>query len=156
MNFVRIRYDSYTNQTICADDDDGEPYSYRGETDTNHIIHGIDVVKKGVWHDVVTDFKVEVAKPYYLLYVTYTTGDSFGSDGGNIEFIGLYTNREIADENAARIEKHQVKSDNGYYADFQLMLVAESDPVKEYVFYAPWNGYFERLENVEIEKIYTM
>lgn len=55
-------------------------------------------------------YEPEFGREYYLLYVEYSTGDSFGRDDGRLEFIGLYDDVEIAKENARRIRESADKS----------------------------------------------
>lgn len=63
----------------------------------------------------------------YLVYAVYTTGDSFGSDGGNVELLSVFKDRAEAEESKEHYSK-----------------------VRDYS--VPWNGYFESLDELEIEE----
>lgn len=116
----------------------------RDSTSTSHNIRGIKLSKAG---DLEVSFKPIIGQTYFLLYVLYSTGDSFGHDSGNIEFIGLYRTDEVAKRNAERIRKsredYEKKCD---VASFSVEL--ETGAGKLYKTNTPWNGYFESLEDV--------
>jgi hypothetical protein len=124
----------------------------RDSYSTSHSIQGFKVVPGTKYSDIPLDYEPAYGELYYLLYAVYSTGDSFGHDPGNsIEFIWLYNKDQvhIAQENLHRIEKSQ-RAENG-----QVSLLGP-DGKTEYKIYAPWHGYFESLDFVEIEAIQRM
>jgi len=70
----------------------------------------------------------------YVLAVVYSSGDTFGNSSGNLAIVGIYETIEQARE----IEKS--------------ILSNTFDPEK----YHPWGGYFERIEEIKIEKFGVM
>jgi hypothetical protein len=74
------------------------------------------------------DFDVEkfIGKSLFMVYVRYSTGDTFGSSSGNPYFPGIYDSYEKADAVVKSIE-------DGTYDG-----------------YKPWYGYFDSLDSVEV------
>lgn len=120
-----------------------------------HTISGFVVVNKKDYFDITVPFLPSPEKPYFLLYTTYSTGDSFGySYNGSIEFIDLYAYEELdlAKENKKRIEDHnEVKSSNFNEEYYFYLLDREG---QEHRMSAPWKGYFENLESVNIDSVW--
>lgn len=73
------------------------------------------------------DPKKYVGKQVSLVVVKYQSGDTFGTSHGNVHFEGCYPTQKHAEAVARKI-RHD-----------------------SYEGYAPWKGYFERLEEVYIE-----
>jgi hypothetical protein len=131
----------------------------RDSTDTDHNIVGIYESKD--YGDVEVGFKLDKNKRYYLLYVNYDTGDSFGRDGGQISFINLFENEEKANENRRRIEEHYKKfkdsRDYNVYGEklqeshYSVRLVAENG--EEYMYSPEWMGYFEDMNSVDVDAV---
>lgn len=152
---IKVLYDSHGYRTDAPSDeyDEGVPYSYRGATGASISVNGIEVVEDG-WLDLPTEFEIEPGVQYYLLYAVYETGDSFGRDGGNTEWIGLYRDYDLAEEQARKIEAHANGYDrrgSGGVDAYSVKIV--SDGGKEYQLHTPWNGYFERLEDLRVESV---
>lgn len=69
----------------------------------------------------------------YLVVVRYQTGDTFGRSYGNFHFYSVRKTEEEAIKDRLDCESPVKKGD--------------------YENYRPWDGYFERLEHVEIHKM---
>ena len=130
------------------DNDDGdeseEQYSYRGTTSTSHYVHGFNVVDDKTYNDLYASFEPKPETDYYLLYAIYSTGDSFGHDDGHcIEYFGLYEEKdlEIAKADQKKLETFE-------RTDSERLCKLSNQSV-----YLPWNGYFESLDSVELEKV---
>ena len=74
------------------------------------------------------DPKGMIGKEVYVLVVRYRTGDTFGHSTGQWFVEGAYLDGDKAREVAELINNDKYKGNK------------------------PWNGYFERLENVELHK----
>lgn len=144
MSHYKVLKDSWTEQIRSPQEDDNWD---RGDTHTSYSINGFEVVGENDHFDDVTRFDPEHDKPYYLLYVLYGTGDTFGQDGGQIQFIGLFEQEKIAELNQTRIEDHK--------DDFSMQLFMEDgNRLIKYEISVSWVGYFEHLESVNIETVY--
>jgi len=84
----------------------------------------------------------------YFVYVIYSTGDSFHtSDRANCEGIGVYDSLEKAED----VERAIWNDYNGKDVDFSDMkpLVVNGQSIYTY----PWKGYFERLDDVQVQQL---
>jgi hypothetical protein len=159
---IQVVDEYYTTATREADEDDSWD---RGNTDTTHYIKGMEIVtapNQSV--DLEVPFKIVPDKSYYLIYALYTTGDTFGSDTGNIEYIGLYKTYKECQVNETRIYAHQrgpdptikvkSKAKKDKYSEYSVELISPSG--QPYMVGCPWNGYFNGLESIVIEGVYLI
>lgn len=124
----------------------------RGDYHTYHNIEGFRVHGPDHYFDLVTPYQPRFGTLYYLLYVIYSTGDSFGhtTDGG-IEYIGIYKKDQvqIAVKNKAIIEAPPSERKK---RDLELY----SPEGKKFKTYAPWEGYFESLSRIDIIGVHRL
>ena len=149
---IKVEDDLSGHETSEADPKDNWS---RASTHTEHNIVGFKVRSEPQYGDVMVPYEPERGVDYYLLYVVYTTGDSFGHDSGQgIEYIGLYTKDElhIAQENEQRIEAH---NHGNYETKLQLLMPNfwHGSGTSDFDIYVPWQGYFESLDYVSIETV---
>ena len=104
---VAVLDHAYTTVTREADPNDEWD---RDSTDTSHHIYGIQKAQK--YGDLECSFELLPNKTYYLLYYLYDTGDSFGSDTGNIEFVGLYQDKKLAEKSCDALNKFSRSKNN--------------------------------------------
>ena len=140
----------------CHDNDDGsdsnEQYRYRGTTTTHWDVRGLVLVNKDdnsryLRHQEATEvaFKPEKGKVYHLLYAIYSTGDSFGHDEGrNLEVIGVYKDRKVAEENEKRLREGKPEKKG-------LVQLKVEGRTELHGYHCAWNGYFESLDRLEVE-----
>ncbi len=143
---IEVVDDSYREETSEVDPDD--KWS-RASTHTDHNIQGFNVFSERHFGDVMVPYEPEKGMNYYLLYVVYSTGDSFGSDSGDsVEYIGLYTEEEldVAKENERRIEEQN----RNQKSKLKLLVPNDQD---QFDIYVPWQGYFESLDYTNIAEI---
>lgn len=146
---IRIEDDTYGETTRSADPTDEWD---RNDTHTDHNIRGFHAEpdENARFSDLWVPYEPEYGVDYYLLYVVYSTGDSFGHDSGEgIEYIGLYTKDEldVARENREKIEKHG----DGHSSDFHVDLKTPSGQTFQQ--HTPWVGYFESIDYIELEAV---
>lgn len=163
---IKVIDNSYTYQTVSGETDNDSPYCYRGETNTEHDIQGIKKTSGSEYFDLEVPFDVEFGKSYFLVYVIYSTGDSFGNDYGRIEFIDLFQKEKLANSLKKKIEQHYneyVESNLYSYVGGRTVKRAKAphhtikytnNEGKEIDLYTgPWIGYFERLQDVYCELV---
>lgn len=168
MSYVKVIDNTHSEVTREGDPNDRWD---RDDTYTYHHIKGIRLLDEGEYYDFITTFEVDPQKVYFLLYGIYSTGNSFGHDEGEIQFVDLYETMEMAQKNLKRIEEHhktykklndrwtqpskeekkELKDLKKTFNEWSVKLVTQSG--REYDFHVPWHGYFERLEQVEIEPV---
>lgn len=67
----------------------------------------------------------------FLVYVQYSTGDTFSHSSNRLHLVGIYEEERIAKKTVKEIEQ-------GKYGEGKYLV---------------WNGYFERMENVDIKEV---
>ena len=168
ISVIKERWSHQTREPYPNDDWD------RGNTSCSWTVEGIRIYESNnrlfPWMEMDLDvpFEVTSGTKYYLMYVVYSTGDSFGHDeDSSIDFCGLYKDISIAQENESRIRAHYNWSKSGAYAqekknkpkfvpkkygEFNVMLRTD-DGKGEYELHVPWTGYFESMSYLEIKEV---
>lgn len=150
---IKIKDYSYTDVTRERDPED----RWSGEdTDTSHDIQGFTVTKGKEYFDLEVPFKIKPNTPYYLLYCIYGTGDSFSRNEGQIEFVGLYESKKLAEKNAKAIEAQNKEYKTNYSMKDGYSVTLTANSGEKFKFHAPWNGYFECLNDIEVEPVYLL
>jgi len=143
---LKVLYDVHT--TNMGGNDPDEHYS-RDSTDTDITINGLSIVDN--YFDTVCQDDISDGEQVGLLWATYSTGDSFGTDRGQCEFIQALSlsKMHILKQNAETImSANEAKSSS---SSVQLL-----DAYGEtYKMGCPWYGYFENLQSVDI-KVFTV
>jgi hypothetical protein len=88
----------------------------------------------------------------YLVWVEYSTGDSFGhSDRGSVESIAIFEKAESAQQLKNLITQwdQEYRRNEGKF-EYSREVEIEGQKLK---IFCPWTGYFEHLEEVHIQKI---
>jgi len=171
MTNIKILDEARTYVTDPANPDDKWD---RDNTATEHDIRGFRVVGEQNYYDLSVDFEVDPTRPYFLVYAIYSTGDSFGHDDGCIEFVGLYESLDVAHENAQRLKIHNEtyrQWNDPWYTPSKQMSMAELKKLEknfepysvqlvtkdgtDYKMNVPWHGYFEHLDEVEVESVFV-
>lgn len=85
--------------------------------------------------------EVKAGDRVYVLYMTYSWGDSFGWGEGMLEVLWVFTN-----ENTCREAMRQIEENAKSYS---VPVTLENG--EKQVLHNPGSGYFERLESVDYE-----
>lgn len=115
-------------QTWITREADPENSWSRDSTGGSVSIRSAKLVSRDGYGVLQTAFSVAPGDTVYLVWAQYSTGDSFGSDGGKYELCAVYDNAEDAATERERLEK---------VTDFSV----------------PWTGYFEDLDFVRVEAL---
>lgn len=141
---VRVNVETDTWVTEEPEDSD-EPYSYRGATDgrvTDVSVYVTEDAARESWYsDPVIEIDAEVGDTVYVVVVDYSTGDTFGRDGGYYQVLDVFT----SDEDAVKLRQLAEDYDNGGYRVYSNELAYKG---KKY--YASWIGYFECTNEIAI------
>lgn len=169
----KVDYKSYTEETSEVDPEDRWS---RASTSTSHEVNGISITSDKDFDAIGAFVATDGDEKYHLVSVVYSTGDSFGHDeNANVEFIEVFKTLEKAEKCVEQIKLNnelyryksksynkktkeelkeiddkllkEVKFKKGAY-DYNVCFKDESDKLRN--IYAPWNGYFESISNVEI------
>lgn len=147
MKHIRIYDNSWMEVTRKCDNDDEWD---RDDTAITHSIQGFSVLEGAVGYgDLLTSLKeIKLGKPYFLVYVLYDTGDSFGRDDGQIEYINLFESEDLAEELVRKIEDD---SKNEAYNSIEYTL--DNGETREF-YNGAWKGYFEWFHGAYVERVY--
>lgn len=141
---VKVECKSYTENLGGYDPE----YRWsRDSTHTENTVTGISIPRKSYDKDLCVDFEVKEGVTYYLLWADYETGDSFGRDSGQTEWVALYESKDIAEKAANILRDNYDNKRNQYEVTIPL---TEN---KEMSFYIPWKGYFEHLNYLEVTPV---
>jgi len=144
---IQIIDDTYVEETSEVNYDDKWD---RADTYTSHDIRGFVINEK--YNDLLLGFKLEKDIDYYLVYVVYSTGDSFGHDSGyGIEYIDMYKTYEEATKVQKALEN---ESPEFKYGVGENMIQIKNHMGQDYDLYTgAWKGYFESVDNIDIATI---
>ena len=124
----------------------GEPYSYRGSTNgrvtnvTAAVSARESTARQYGGESLVKEMPdVGPGDTVYVVVVGYTSGDTFGRDGGHTAVLDAFTDADAAEE---------------------LMKAAADDMGRDYKmthngveYYCPWVGYFENMEEINVWEV---
>jgi hypothetical protein len=133
--------------TSCYTTNTREPYSDdswdRGDTERSWHFGGISLEKPvGEYEYIEVDDDFDTTGNIYLVLAVWSTGDSFGNDGGACcEIFAAYNIREDAEE-AERLLL-RASAGNDMFKGLEL-----PDGFK--LSYIPWMGYFKSLDYITI------
>lgn len=133
----------YTTRHGTGDWDNDDTYQH-------HNINGFAVVEDGYYHFQCAIEDIDWEKTYYLVYVNYDTGDSFGHYAGRAYFVDLFESKELAFVLAEAIEENA--KDYEGKSDWTLMYKVDDGTERE-CYTSPWLGYFESLNQVYVKSV---
>jgi hypothetical protein len=125
MNYIEFEVKTTRYTTYQGNPDD--QYD-RDSTDADVTILSASLVDDDKFNVLGTDEECNIGDKIYLVWATYSTGDSFGSDGGQYELLSVTKDKQTAEEKEA------------YYGNIDDFSV-------------PWIGYFESLEGIHITEM---
>ncbi len=139
---VSTEVETYQVQGPESDYLRGEPYSYRGETggSVTNVVAYLEETERQYYGDGHGKV-IEGAAPgdtVYAVVVEYTTGDTFGRDGGQSKVLDVFTDAAEAAALAQRAEEHNYNTDGFGFTHNGVD------------YYTPWCGYFESLDKIEV------
>lgn len=95
--------------------------------------------------DIVSSLDIKIGDPCYVVWVEWSSGDSFGSGYRNHnDSVAVFKTYEDADDLKTRIEKG---GDTNYAVKYTAKDGQEID-----IYTGAWTGYFETLESVNISE----
>jgi hypothetical protein len=123
----------------------GEPYSYRGST--NGRVTNVTAAESGREESasyygsesLVKDMpNVSPGDTLYVVVVGYTSGDTFGRDGGHTAVLDAFADPDMAEE----LMEAAAENTDEYKMTF-----------KGVEYYCPWVGYFENMEEINVWEV---
>lgn len=147
--FARIVYRTESWVTREADPDDDWDCD---DTDNSYSFFGYVLVEKtDIWD---FSFKSKPEGPLDLVYVLYSTGDSFHSEDNRMEMIALKQHHKDAVAIQFALEEDYKTYKAAHDWKFQpLKIRLPSDDSTLELSTSPWKGYFEHLNGVHIQRL---
>ena len=97
--------------------------------------------------DIISSIKAKSGEKVWVVWVEYSTGDSFGnSHCGSTEAIAIFKDIDAAEELVKALENSKRDSDDNFYCETSDGQIIKID-------YTPWTGYFETLEEVHLDRV---
>ncbi len=140
MNFVQV----VTHET-CTQKYSSEPYGdWYSNCDTTVL--GLKPSKQYDYNSIPVDFDLVPDMPLYLVYVVYSTGDSFGRSDGRTDFVDVLDNSVDADFLVKVINDRSLTRNNSY-----SVTITYPSNGRKFLLSPSWEGYFETIESVNVE-----
>ena len=133
-----VKYDEHTLHYHREDKDYGDwEESLSFSVDSVHLSRGDDGCR---YEEFEVAFDAKVGDTAAVLYMTYSTGDSFGSSDGNGEVLWVFPDGDTAVRAMRKVQtnikQYSIEFDDGFG--------------NKIVMNNPAAGYFEHLENIDI------
>lgn len=128
---------------LCVHDEhDGEQYG-SWSRDNDFTVEGVMLDTKLRWgYDAIQIAPAVVpGDEVWVLWVTYSTGDSFGSDRGQGEIIWVFTDKDVADKALKKLDANQ-KSSVFSFEDEDGEVLHITNPA---------NDHFSHIESVNVQ-----
>lgn len=129
--------DIYVTREATSDEWD------RDSTDGRTWVETVSLTKPDSWHreTLAVPFKVTAGMDVFAVTAHYSTGDTFGRDGGKMELIDVFLDQEAAAACRKAAGTCGEDSMSFKYVRQNGVEIQQS---------APWIGYFESLDSVEV------
>lgn len=151
--WVNWEYTHFSGGEICIGQEDDD-WPNRETEYKEHEIHGVysDDAKDGRGQSrynesIDVEFDPVAGAEVFLVVVTYSSGDTFGSSSGNVTVVGCYEEEAQADSIAHDIRADDMDADKAYRRNLKR------SKKERFTGYKAWTGYFEGLEGVEIHRL---
>ena len=98
---ARVEYSANSTETCDTQSSIPRPWYALIDYDivsvsTRKVSHG----PESGWEKVAVDFECKTGDLVYVLVLRYTQGDSFGESKGNTEILGIFKDKQLANETA--------------------------------------------------------
>jgi hypothetical protein len=130
----------------------GKQYGEWRESYSNHL--SSIATHDDEYPDVVSIHNIEPGQAALVVWIEWSTGDSFGhSDRGCTEIIGLFRDLESAESLRQQIKSWR-RNDKSKKWDEQNSYHFKTPDGQEFTSgFAPWSGYFDSLDSVNIDSV---
>jgi hypothetical protein len=151
--WVNWEYTHCSGGEICEGQED-DSYPSRETEYKNHEVHGVhskDAKDGRGWscynESIDVEFEPVTGTEVFLVVVTYSDGDTFGSSSGNVSVVGCYEEEAQADSIASDIRADDMDADREYRRNIKR------SKKERFTGYKAWTGYFNGLEGVEVHRL---
>ena len=149
--WVNWEYTHCSGGEICEGQDDDD-YPNRETEYKDHEVHGAyscDAKDGRGWsrynESIDVEFEPVSGATVWLVVVTHSSGDTFGSSRGNVCVVGCYDKEAHADSIASDIRADDDNCDRYGHT--------KKGTKELFTGYKAWAGYFDNLEGVEVHRL---
>lgn len=149
--FYGLQVNMITTVTEETVDYEKDSY-YRPSTFRSNTLLSVENVKENYPPDVAISVKPTINDYYFVVYVTYSTGDSYGTDHGFAELLAAFDNEDDAKElqNTIKLDYKKWKSTPYHsYEPFENLIRFNGYDIPSNT----WKDYFGGLEDVSIARL---
>lgn len=150
MKSVTVSVETSTYNTSEADPDDSwdRPNTAQEIIGWRAEVTNLEADKdRYYWHESITAEVDDDADEIYVVVATYSTGDTFGNDSGQVYLADAFDDESDAHDLLQKFKEF----DNAGYGGRKVVPFSFEFNGKEYSI--PWAGYFEHLERLHIETV---
>jgi hypothetical protein len=146
-----LRVDADKREMITRECDHEDRWD-RDDTASEWTFNSVSTVEEDSYFDIVVPFEVKRGDKVWVVSAIYSTGDSFGTDDSACcEYIDAFLDKSKADACREVVLEKSVKDRRNFNNDSVKWI--REDGSESVLQYAPWNGYFESLDEVRCEHL---
>lgn len=134
--------ETHCDRWVTTESDPDDRWSADSHEETTSV-HGIGLSRPQDEPDVVATFTPSEGDEVYLLSAVYGSGDSFHHDSGLFFAVAVFKTPVLAEFAKAAILAAR---------EYPMVSFFEEDGSLRRL-HSPWNGYFEVLERVDVDKL---
>jgi len=169
LKYYPVTVHDQTNSYVTREAEPGERWD-ADDIAMDTTVIGVETKEAGStkgYYDLAVPFEVVDGEDYYLVWAVYSDGDSFHHEEGCHRHIELFKTKEKAETLARKIQVHNdiYNEHNSYrsyhdkkptpkpkdYDTYSLKYLNEAGV--EMNCHCSWNGYFERLTAINIDRV---
>ena len=114
----------------------------------DYEVKGVSISSRGRWSGLAYDeerinvgFEAEAGDPIHILWMTYSTGDSFGHGSGYGEILWVFKDATVARQ---ALDLFKASSE-------QYSIVVKDDAGNDITLHNPGSGYFESVDSLQVD-----
>lgn len=149
---VEFESDCIESERETDENGDYVQYGSWSEVYTNNIVPR--VIKDPKFPDVTSTLDIERGEKAFVVWVEYSTGDSFGhSSRSGTEAIAIFKDYVVAKELADAIEGHKPDRDISDWDNKYKLKLKTSDGQEFDIYTGSWHDYFGGLDEVHVDEV---
>ena len=127
---------------------------YDVELESN-IIKKIEEIPDEECFEVVSELDLPSGSEAWIVWVVWSSGDSFGwAENKHAEVLAIFDHEWYANAFADYVRNGDYESNNSFLGGTDKPFTFQSEDGQEFKYdYIPWDGYFESLEAVHVDKV---
>lgn len=127
---------------------------YDVELESN-VVKKIDKLPDEYSFEVVSELDLPSGSEAWIVWVVWSSGDSFGwAENRHAEVLAIFDHEWYAERFADYVRNGDYESNNSFLGGTDKPFTFQSEDGQEFKYdYIPWDGYFESLEAVHVDKV---